>query len=132
MTRHAGGCACGRVRFVVHGALAPVVACHCDSCRRWSGHVWAAIEIPRERFELTAAAGLADWPSSPGVRRRFCRYCGSSLLFDDASQPLIEIAPGAFDAPLGQTTTAHIFCAEAGDYYPVDASARHYPGDEPE
>lgn len=129
--KHAGGCACGGVRFAVHGELAPVVACHCMSCRRWSGHFWAAIEIPRERFELAARDTLTGWSSSPGVLRQFCRVCGSSLFFDDHAAAHIEIAPGAFDGPMGQTTVTHIFCAEAGDYYLIDAAARRYPGDEP-
>lgn len=128
---HTGGCVCGRVRFVVHSGLAPVVACHCQTCRRWSGHVWAAVEIPRARFELTATATLAEWSSSSGVRRRFCRDCGASLFFDEATKPVIEIAPGAFDKATGQDTIAHIFCCEAGDYYRLDTPARQYPGNEP-
>ncbi|MGN8159906.1 GFA family protein [Salinisphaera sp. RV14] len=114
---HAGGCACGGVRFVVHGDLAPVGACHCESCRRWSGYYWAAMEIPRGRFELTAAGALAWWRSSAAAARGFCSRCGSSLLFDETDSPWIEISPGAFDEPTGETTTTHIFCAEAGDYY---------------
>ncbi|KEZ78595.1 GFA family protein [Salinisphaera hydrothermalis] len=128
---HTGGCACGGVRFVVHGALAPVIACHCESCRRWSGYYWAAMEIPRERFEWTALATLAGWSSSPGVMRRFCRVCGASLCFDEAGADHIEIAPGAFDALTGQATIGHIYCAEAGDYYQLDAATPCYPYDEP-
>ncbi|MGB7757943.1 MAG: GFA family protein [Salinisphaera sp.] len=129
--RHEGGCACGGVRFSVDGELAPVVACHCESCRRWSGCYWAAIEIPRERFTLTESATLAGWASSPDVLRQFCRMCGSSLFFDDRAARHIEIAPGAFDQPTGQTTIAHIYCAEAGDYYPIDRAARRYADAEP-
>lgn len=128
---HTGGCACGGVRFVVHGALAPVVACHCESCRRWSGYYWAALEIPRERFELVSSDTLTWWQSSAAAARGFCKRCGASLFFDEPGSARMEISPGAFDEPIGQHTTAHIFCAEAGDYYRLDAATPCYPYDEP-
>ena len=35
-------CLCKGVHYEVHGPLRPVVFCHCEMCRRTSGHFVAA------------------------------------------------------------------------------------------
>ncbi|HET7313655.1 GFA family protein [Salinisphaera sp.] len=125
-----GGCACGRVRFVCDGEPGPAGACHCRSCRRWSGHFWAAVEVDRVAFRLTCDNALRWWRSSAAASRGFCGWCGSSLFFDEPARECIEIAPGAFDGRLGRMVAAHIFCAEAGDYYIIDPAARHFAAHE--
>ena len=37
-TRATGGCACGSVRYQVVGELRDVINCHCEPCRRFTGH----------------------------------------------------------------------------------------------
>ena len=39
-------CLCGAVRVTIRGPLDDIAACHCSQCRRWSGHVWAAVPVP--------------------------------------------------------------------------------------
>jgi len=54
----AGGCLCGAVRYEVHGALRPVVMCHCTQCRRVTGHHMAATAARHGDFQLLSQAGL--------------------------------------------------------------------------
>ena len=122
-----GSCHCRAVAFTVtdapagdrvgDGAPGAAVACHCSQCRRWSGHVWAATQVPLSRFALTRDTGLRWFASSPGVRRGFCGTCGSSLFWLKDAAREIEIAAGAFDAPTGLHLSGHGFAADAGDYY---------------
>jgi hypothetical protein len=86
-------------------------------CRRWHGHTGAYAAVDRADLVLTEARGLAWFTSSEGVRRGFCRACGSCLFFDDASDAKIGYVPGALDAPTGLRSKAHIFAASKGDYY---------------
>jgi len=46
-----GRCLCGAVRYELRGPLRPVVACHCNMCRRTSGHFAAATAARRKGGE---------------------------------------------------------------------------------
>ena len=43
---HNGSCLCGAVTFEVNGSLRPPDACHCNQCRKQSGHFWASTDVP--------------------------------------------------------------------------------------
>jgi hypothetical protein len=130
MTR-AGGCLCGAVRFSVTGDLPAPVACHCAQCRRGSGHYTAATWAPRAA--VTIAGEVRWYPTKPTARRGFCPVCGSALFWETATDPAtLSIEMGAFDGPTGLRLAAHMFTAEAGDYYTVSDGLPAYPGDLPE
>ncbi|MEL7106842.1 MAG: GFA family protein [Pseudomonadota bacterium] len=123
-----GSCLCGSVTYVVTGPLRPVVACHCDQCRKTSGHYVAATSAPREAIEIT---GQVTWyASSPEARRGFCGTCGSSLFWDGPGQN-ISIHAGTLDGPTGLEVAGHIFCARKGDYYTLDPDLPQFDGDDP-
>ena len=128
--RATGGCLCGAVRFEVHGALMPVVNCHCSKCRRFHGHVAAYTATARENLILTKAENLQWYRSTqdepPDVHRGFCRHCGSSLFWDPRGKPNISIAAGAIDSPTGLTTERHVWVSQKADYYTLsDDLPRH-------
>ena len=114
-----GGCLCGAVRYRLHGPLRPVVNCHCQQCRRSSGHFVAATAVKQRQFELLADAELRWYRSSAEARRGFCGVCGSSLFWQptDAGRDHIAVMAGTLDGPTGLTTRQHIFVDSAGDYY---------------
>jgi hypothetical protein len=111
-----GGCACGAVRYRADGPFRPVVMCHCETCRRTSGHFAAATATPRE---AVVVEGEVRWyRSSASGRRGFCPACGSQLFWDGAPDRL-SIFAGSLDLPTGLAAAGHIFCAEKGDYYEI-------------
>lgn len=114
-----GACACGAVQYRLSGDLRGVIACHCEECRRTSGHFVAATAVNKRNFELVEQRGLKWFQDKPGLRRGFCNECGSSLFFEDQDGDRISIAAGSLDDDLGLKTVAHIFAAEAGHYYAV-------------
>ena len=116
---HKGSCLCGAVSFEVEGELRPGDACHCEQCRRWSGHYWASTNIPRDRLTVQGMDNVGWFQSSAKVRRGFCRSCGSVLFWDPPHKDWTSIALGAFDTPTGTHLEMHIFVSEKGDYYEI-------------
>ncbi len=126
--QHVGGCDCGAVRYRVDGPLRPVVNCHCGQCRRTHGHHAAYTNAAREHFQLTTQDGLRWYRSSDFARRGFCGECGASLFWARDGAATISISAGTLDGPTGLRTAAHIYVAEAGDYYEINDTVARYPG----
>jgi hypothetical protein len=116
-----GGCACAGVRYEVRGPLRDIIACHCEQCRRTSGHFVAATACRRSAFSLPKSDTLKWFVAVPGFRRGFCSECGSSLFFEEAGGERVSIAAGTLDEPQGLKLAHHIFIAEAGDYYALES-----------
>lgn len=124
-----GGCLCGRITYRVTGPLRPVVACHCNQCRKTSGHFVAATSALREDVVIE---GEPHWyASSPTAKRGFCPTCGSPLFWDPAEGDRLSIHAGSLDTPTGLTTAGHIFTAEKGDYYQIVDGLPQAPADDP-
>jgi hypothetical protein len=116
---HQASCLCGAVTFEVAGELPGPDACHCTSCRKHSGHVFASTDVPRSAVTIRGQDRLSWYQSSERARRGFCSTCGSSLLWDPLDRDWIGIAMGAFDGPTQTRLHVHIFVAEKGDYYDI-------------
>lgn len=117
--RHTGRCACGAVSYEVAGPLGPVTICHCESCRRQTGHVLASFNAPRASLTIAGEENLGSWQASDGAVRRFCRRCGSPLFWQRIGGDTVSILAGSLDAPTGLAVSRHIFVAEKGDYYDI-------------
>jgi hypothetical protein len=114
-----GSCLCGAVRYTVDGPLRNVMACHCTQCRKQSGHYVAAAAAPRDAVAIEGADAITWFEASPGIRRGFCRICGSHLFWDDPAQDSLSLNSGALEKPTGIRLEGHIFCADKGDYYEI-------------
>ena len=78
-----GGCLCHGVEFVIaRGAkLRPLVACHCEECRKLSGSFVIATKVASAALAYKKHETLSWYPSSSWARRGFCQRCGSQLFF---------------------------------------------------
>lgn len=116
VTEFTGRCLCGQIQVRgTYDANNDLNACHCGQCRRWSGHVWAAI-VPRS---LTITGQPKWYRASDFARRGFCGECGSSMFWQRDGSDVIDVAAGALDAPTGLRLLGHIFVADKGDYYDI-------------
>jgi hypothetical protein len=121
-----GACLCGGVRFEVDGPLSDIIYCHCKQCRKTSGHYFASTSCAREHLTMTVDETLRWYQSSSDAQRGFCDRCGSSLFWSYKNAPSIAILAGSLDLPTGLRATAHIFVADASDYYSInDGLAQH-------
>jgi hypothetical protein len=129
---HAGGCACGAVRYRASGELRPVVACHCSQCRKAFTNYGAFTAVARGGLAVDdeaalAWAALAWYESSPGVRRGFCRRCGAALFWDRAAAGYVSIAAGTLDQPSGLRQVRHIYVADKADFYELGDGLEQLP-----
>ncbi|MEM6386243.1 MAG: GFA family protein [Pseudomonadota bacterium] len=124
-----GSCLCGAVTYRVTGPLRPVIACHCQQCRKTSGHHVAATSALRT--DLTTSGQITWYRSSETARRGFCGVCGSNLFWDGPGAD-ISIFAGTLEEPTGLKLAGHIFCADKGDYYEIADGLPRADGDDPD
>jgi len=121
-----GRCECGAVKFQSGGPWRDVIACHCETCRRTSGHFWAATAVPTDALEITHSDGLVWFDSSPVAKRGFCNMCGASLFYRHKDKSYIAVAAGSLDLPSGLSMVEEVFCHEKGDYYGLTDGLTHH------
>ncbi len=125
-----GSCLCGAVTFQISGSHSAIEVCHCVQCRKWTGHFFANIEVPRGCLEINGGDRISWHHSSGKVRRGFCATCGSPLFFDpiDSSKhDWVGVAMGSLDTSTGSKIALHIFTAEKGDYYEIPDNELQQP-----
>lgn len=128
-----GRCACGSVVYRAEGQLRPVLDCHCEPCRRYSGHHLAATSVDADKLFFDQDATLQWWFRTPTIKYGFCNQCGSSLFWQATNESTVSITAGTLDMPTNLTTAAAIHVSEAGDYYTISDQLDQYPlgrGDE--
>ncbi|MEX1994410.1 MAG: GFA family protein [Steroidobacteraceae bacterium] len=127
--RASGRCLCGGVRFAIRGALRQsAVACHCTTCRRFTGGLWVGTCARREHIVFECDKTLRWFRSSPDAQRAFCSRCGSSLFWEGDDEPLWSIAAGSLDEPTGLRLAVHSWTAESADYWSFDPGIPKTPG----
>ena len=131
-----GGCQCGAVRYRIAVPAERTTHCHCSMCRKVHGALFATYSaFPRDRFVLERGQdALATYNSSPGVRREFCRHCGSPLFFDyDGGEAIVDVATGTLDdgAHPGhrREQEAHIFVASKAGWFTITDDLKQWPKD---
>ena len=124
-----GSCLCGAVTFQVTGSFSQIEVCHCVQCRKWTGHFFANVEVPRDSLQINGESHVTWHHSSQKVRRGFCATCGSSLFFDPVHKnkhKWIAVAMGVLDTSTDSKIALHIFTGEKGDYYEIpDGEEQH-------
>jgi len=116
---HLGGCLCRGVRYAVSGPLRGIVVCHCEQCRRTSGHFAAMTSAPKANVALTSSQTLLWFRSSATAERGFCATCGSNLFWRPIGSDTMSITAGSLDTPTGLAIEKHIFVGDKSDYYQI-------------
>ncbi|MGQ0524866.1 MAG: GFA family protein [Betaproteobacteria bacterium] len=115
-----GGCLCGSVSYEISGAFKAAGHCHCSICRKAHGAAfvtWAHIDPGQ--FRWTSGAGfVAEYESSPGNKRCFCRKCGSPLVISIAGK-IMEVVLGSVDGDPGVRPVEHIFVKSGAPWHEI-------------
>ena len=111
-----GSCLCGGVVYEIRGPLRPVCACHCNQCRKASGHYVAATQCKSDDLTIKGDA-LVWFKSSDIATRGFCGTCGSNLFWRPFDKDTISIFAGALDDPVDLVMDGQIYTEDKGSYY---------------
>lgn len=120
LTKYAGGCLCGAVRYAPTAPPLMEGNCHCRDCRRVSGGPYA----PTLFFALETVSihGDVKYYESIGgsgqpIRRGFCPDCGSQLFGRPSMRPgMIGIRAGTLDDPAAFQPQVDIFASHAAPW----------------
>ncbi|MGB7479895.1 MAG: GFA family protein [Burkholderiaceae bacterium] len=130
-----GSCLCGGVRYEYGGEFGTVTVCHCATCRKAQGtsNVIAAPADARQLRWRGDPSLIAEYESSPGKKRAFCRRCGTPLYSrrDDAPD-VLRLRMGTIDSAVATVPVAHIFATEVPPWAALDDDWPRYAGLEPE
>lgn len=98
MTKVAGGCQCGRIRYEAEIENYEAYLCHCRYCQRATGGVSIAFKnLPKAAVHWNREP---DWyASSPIAKRPFCSACGTPLGFAFPDSDHMDLTVGTFDDP---------------------------------
>lgn len=123
MTRHEGGCLCGKVRYATLGPPARVTVCHCRFCQRATGSAYLIEPVfDAGNFVLLSGAPKTYDHVSEGsgkvVHVHFCAECGTKLWLSFERFPdAVGVYAGTFDDPswfpMDPATSKHIFLGVA-------------------
>lgn len=107
-----GACLCGAVSFEADPAEMHCHACHCESCRRWSGGPFLAVPVGTQ-VSFRGAENIRRYVSSDWAERAFCGTCGSTLYYrvtaEGEGQGDTYLAIGLFDDPDGFPLVSEMF-----------------------
>jgi hypothetical protein len=115
-------CLCGGISFRIDGDLEPIQICHCTQCRRAQGSAFAAnIPVAESAVSFDRGAELmAEYESTPGKKRVFCRRCGSPVYSARSSLPgVLRIRAGLINEPLNLRPLFHAYVAHKADWYEI-------------
>ena len=101
---------------MVSGDLDNIIACHCQQCRKTSGHYVAATRVNDRNLVITDQQALAWYQSSDDAKRGFCKHCGSSIFWKNEARDTTSIMAGSLNLPTNLKLTHHIYVADASDY----------------
>ena len=83
-----GACVCGQLSYTAKN-VKPVWHCHCEQCRRMTGHFMAASQVALEEIEIR---GEPKWfYVSENSRHGFCPDCGSQLFWRNDNNPYLSV-----------------------------------------
>jgi hypothetical protein len=117
-----GSCLCGRVRYAIHGKVGPVGHCHCVTCRKAQGGPFVTNAPVRTKYFrlLSGSDAVAEYESSPGKRRCFCRICGSPLWSRRESEAdIVRIRLGLLDGDPERRPAGHVWVSEKAPWYEI-------------
>lgn len=114
-----GRCLCGGISYVLSGSPRDVFDCHCERCRRFTGHFMAATRVTAADLALDDPDDLLRWWwPVPEAGYAFCSRCGSSLFWRAADDPEHRwVCAGTLDPPTGLVTTMAWWVSQASDYH---------------
>ncbi len=127
----AGGCQCGRVRYLVKAAPLTFYLCHCRECQRHTSSAFGeSLRLARSDFSVTGAVRQIQRVSDSGVQRQgwFCPECGVRLWHGSSDSKEINVKAGTLDDTSWLIPAGHIWTGSRQLFFEVRAGELVYSG----
>ncbi len=127
---YSGSCLCGAISYEIDGEIGDGYYCHCKRCRKAGGSAFASnARISPNQFRLVSGQDVLKRYVSEetGVARTFCGNCGSPILSERKSPPIMAVRLGTLDTPLAKGPIAHIFVDSKAEWNDITDDLPHYP-----
>ena len=126
--RH-GKCLCGAVRITATSTGDTVGACHCRSCRRWSGGPFMEIDCGTD-VTFEGDENLTVYASSDWAERAFCKQCGTHLFYRLKANGNHFVPIGLLEDDEHLKFTTQVFVDEKPSYYEFSNETEDMTGPE--
>lgn len=130
MSKVAGGCLCGNIRYSSDAEPMLIVNCHCTNCQKQGGAAFSVnLVFPKGSvtFEGDLSAYHDTGDSGQAVIRHFCANCGSPILSRAAVLPDVDIIKaGTLDDPSWVKPQMNLYCDSAQPWVAIDQSLQNF------
>ncbi len=127
-----GQCLCGVIKYETDSVDQKMGHCHCTMCQKFHGAAFSSYaSTSRQNFRwLSGETELSVFQAENGTKRKFCRRCGSSLIFESADDNgLTEFALASLDIYPSLRPDAHIYTGTKVDWIEInDDLPKHLNG----
>ena len=128
-----GECLCGSIKYTVDKIEHKMAHCHCNMCRKFHGAAFVTFgEALSENFHwIEGEEFLQEFKANNGTVRKFCKICGSSMIFQPSNDTgeLIEFSLGTLDSDIVGRPDAHVFMANKANWVKVEDDLPKFEGD---
>ncbi len=124
-----GQCLCGAVTIKANEVSTHAGACHCDSCRKWTGGPLLTVDCGTD-VEISGQKHVGVYDSSDWADRGFCKQCGSGLFYrlKHSGQYIMPI--GLFDIESKLVFDHQVFIDVKPEYYCFSNKTKDMTGEE--
>ncbi|WP_444997633.1 GFA family protein [Aliikangiella sp. IMCC44359] len=122
-------CICGAVKLEVSSRSNEIGACHCTTCRRWSGGPLLAVDC-QDNVTINAEDKVTIFNSSDWAERGFCNQCGTHLFYRIKQNNQYIVPVGLFDDAESFSFGHQVFIDEKPDYYDFANSTKNMTGED--
>ncbi|KAI1074023.1 Mss4-like protein [Whalleya microplaca] len=131
-----GSCLCGAIQLRIEGTPVRTNLCHCTSCQKSTGSIFASIAAyPLSQVTITATPATAlrtyadTSPESGAVlERAFCAVCGCRVAITPRGRGVVAVPTGVLDGGKADLKPAvELFCRSREEWL-GDLGARRFEG----
>lgn len=120
MSKLAGKCECGAVRYTVADEFLDAMNCHCSNCRAATGSAFKAFAgIECEKLEFTEGGDELAIVGEPDANHTRCAACGSLLLSVVREGAYVHVALGTLVDEPTIRPTKHIFVGSKAPWFEI-------------
>lgn len=111
-----GQCLCKKIEVSVKNFDPEFGACHCSTCRKWSGGPLLCTDCGHD-VNFSDPSQISIYPSSEWAERGFCKSCGTHLFYRLVASGQYLMPIGLFENSDDLKFDHQIFIDEKPAYY---------------